>query len=162
MKFTLLAAALAGLLTTADDQVLGDPQAELIVMVSCTATEMSLKHSYIQSAAVIGALSQNQQLDQIKASYQSMAADSQKRIEAYASMIDNMLIPQVAQTIGAKPADLKEGTSGVLQRMVLQSALQLGNPMTEMDEQTTMQRQLVERSQGCESLADAMQREHKV
>src|SRR5689334_13398296 len=105
MKFAFLVAA-AMLAGAEDDPGRSDPQAELLAMASCTATEMAIMHGYTQSAAIINALSANSQLDQIKQSYQRLAVESQKRVVQYATIIDDMLIPQVAQTLGAKPEDV--------------------------------------------------------
>ena len=161
MKFLAIAAMLliAGPALAADppDSVVGDPKAEYAMMVFCSASEATLSHLHLQVAATLSALS-SAQMNGLTNSFKTLSADSKERAKAYLGLVRDVLIPALGQQ--ANEETIRQKTAELLAHSMSRLAMILSNPDNVLDEQTTMERKLMEQGQECESLAEQISKHH--
>jgi len=166
MKFLAVIATL--LCTTAyaaepvPDESPNDPRAQYAMMIYCTASEATLAHLHLQVAASLATLSADKMTPQLSAmmtSYKTLAADSRSRAESYINLVRDVLIPALIEQ-GIPKEMIQQKTAELLVTSMSRLATALSNPDNELDEQTAMERKLMERVHGCEALAMQIDKRH--
>ena len=167
MKFL---AAIALLLSTAayaepmPDQVPDDIRAQYAAMVYCSASEATLAHLHMEVAATLTALSADKmtpQLNEMKTSYQTLANDSRDRAKSYLDIVHQVLIPALV-TQGIPESAIEAKTGDLFLNVLSRLATALSNPDNAIDDQTAMERKLVEQAQHCETFAAQINKDHSL
>ena len=165
MKFLAIAAMLLAGPALADDlpdAVVGDPKAEFAMMIYCTASEATIAHLHLQTAATLSALSSEQVVPQINGmmdGYKALSEASKERAMNYIGLVRDVLVPALAQQ-GVDESMIREKTVELLTHSMSRLATVLSNPDNVLDEQTAMERKLMDQAKNCESLAAQITTHH--
>lgn len=167
MKFLAVIATLLCTTAYAADSVPdepNDPRAQYAMMVYCSASEATLAHLHLQVAASLATLSADKMTPQLSAmmtSYKTLADDSRSRAESYINLVRDVLVPALATQGIPKPL-IQQKTAELLVTSMSRLATALSNPDNELDEQTAMERKLIEQAKGCETMASQISRHNSL
>ena len=144
-------------------EIVSNPPAELAYMSQCAAMQLSLMHLHLQIAASITALSAADlppQLAAMVASYKSMAAADQKQIASYVDVVKTIVIPEITQSTSMKTDDLLSKADELTNQALGQIAMAVSNPHATFENQTQLERLLLQQSEGCDILAQQITQRH--
>jgi hypothetical protein len=156
MKFLAAALLLCGTAYAGvPDEPPTDPKGQYAAMVFCAASEAMLSHLNLEVAASIGSLSgehMTPQLHTLMTGYKAMADDSKQRAKSYLDLVREVLIPALTPDEEKQEAILSK-TADLFLYSTSRLATLLSNPDNEIDEQTTIERKLLDQSKSCETMA---------
>jgi hypothetical protein len=138
-----------------------DPGTAITVMLDCAATSMALHHMHTQVEATLAALAAkpiNPQLALMITSYKDMADADSVRVRSYLAAITDTLIPEIAPQSSITATQQKVGD--LLDEVLSQLTSDVNDPTNSLDDQIAIARDLLARSDRCESLAKIVQQSH--